>query len=322
MLKFIGKRIVMMIPIMLGVVLLVFSMMYFSPGDPADYILGDMATQEDKDIFNKENGLDQPFLIQYINYVKNAVKGDLGTSYTTKQPVMKEILTCFPTTFKLATFSTIIAIIIGITLGVISAVKQYSIWDNIARALAMLGVSMPNFWQGLIFIIVFSVTLEWLPSSGFTTWKHWIMPAITIGTASAASVMRMTRSSMLESIRQDYIRTARAKGQKESVIVWKHAFRNAIIPIMTVIGINFGVALGGSALTETVFAIPGLGKLIIDAINVKNAPLVQGGILFIAMVMALVNLTVDVLYAFVDPRIRSQYVKSGKKTKKLVKAGE
>ncbi len=317
MLKFIGRRLLMLIPVMLGVVLLVFSMMYFSPGNPEDYILGDMATAEDKAAFRKENGLDDPFLIQYFNYVKNALQGDLGTSYTTKMPVIDEILERFPTTFKLALFSTIIAVAIGVTTGIVSAVKQYSIWDNICRFVAMIGVSMPTFWEGLMLIILFSVYLGWLPSSGFTSWKHWILPAVTIGTHSASSIMRMTRSSMLEAIRQDYIRTARAKGQKESVVIWKHAFRNAIIPVMTIVGLQFGRMLGGSAITEIVFSVPGLGNLIISAIKVKNAPLVQGGILFMAVVMSMCNLLVDVLYAYVDPRIRSQYV-SGKSKKKTV----
>ena len=309
MLKFIGKRILMMIPVMLGVVLLVFSMMYFSPGKPEDYILGDMATIEDKEKFREENGLNAPFLSQYFNYVKKALQGDLGISYTTKLPVVTEIMRRFPTTFQLALYSTLIAVALGIATGIVSAVKQYTIWDNICRVVAMIGVSMPNFWQGLLLIILFSVILGWLPSSGFSSWKHVILPAVTIGTSSAAVVMRMTRSSMLEAIRQDYIRTARAKGQSEFKVVWHHAFRNAIIPVMTVVGVNFGRMLGGAALSEVVFAIPGLGNLIIGAIKVKNAPLVQGGIMFIALAMSIVNLIVDVLYAYVDPRIRSQYLK-------------
>jgi peptide/nickel transport system permease protein len=309
MLKFIGKRILMMIPVMLGVVLLVFSMMYFSPGKPEDYILGDMATIEDKEKFREENGLNAPFLIQYFNYVKKALQGDLGISYTTKLPVVTEIMRRFPTTFQLALYSTLIAVALGIATGIVSAVKQYTIWDNICRVIAMIGVSMPNFWQGLLLIILFSVILGWLPSSGFSSWKHVILPAVTIGTSSAAVVMRMTRSSMLEAIRQDYVRTARAKGQTEFKVVWHHAFRNAIIPVMTVVGVNFGRMLGGAALSEVVFAIPGLGNLIIGAIKVKNAPLVQGGIMFIALAMSIVNLIVDVLYAYVDPRIRSQYLK-------------
>lgn len=324
MLKFIGRRLLMLIPVMLGVVLLVFSMLYFSPGNPEDYILGDMATAEDKAAFREEHGLNDPFIVQYLNYVAKVVTGDLGTSYTTKLPVSTEILQRFPTTFKLALLSTLVAILIGITTGIISAVKQYSIWDNICRFAAMIGVSMPTFWEGLMLMILFSVYLGWLPSSGFSTWKHWILPAVTIGTHSASAIMRMTRSSMLEAIRQDYISTARAKGQKESVVIWKHAFRNAIIPVMTIVGLQFGRMLGGSAITEIVFSIPGLGNLIINAIKVKNAPLVQGGVLFIAVVMSLCNLVVDVLYAYVDPRIRSQYVggKSKKKATQKVAAAK
>ncbi len=198
---------------------------------------------------------------------------------------------------------------IGITIGIISAVRQYSILDHVTRLVAMLGVSVPTFWEGLMLIILFSVQFALLPSSGFTTWKHWILPSFTIGTHSAATVMRMMRSSMLEAIRQDYITTAKAKGQTNFIVVTKHALRNAIIPVMTLVGVNFGRLLGGSAITEIVFSIPGLGNLIIAGIKVKNAPLVQGGILVIALAMALCNLIVDVLYAYVDPRIRSQYVK-------------
>lgn len=309
MLKYIGKRILMLIPVLLGVVLLVFSMMYFSPGNAEDYILGDMATEEDKEAFREEHGLNDPFLVQYINYVKDALKGDLGISYTTKQPVAKEIFQRFPTTFKLALFSTLWSIVIGVTIGIISAVKQYSVMDNVTRLIAMLGVSVPTFWEGLMLIILFSVQLALLPSAGFTTWKHWILPSFTIGTHNAATVMRMMRSSMLEAIRQDYITTAKSKGQINFIVVMKHALRNAIIPVMTLVGVNFGRLLGGSAITEIVFSIPGLGNLIIDGIKVKNAPLVQGGILVIALAMALCNLIIDVLYAYVDPRIRSQYVK-------------
>ena len=309
MIKYIGKRILMQIPVLLGVVLLVFSMMYFSPGNAEDYILGDMATEEDKEAFREENGLNKPFFIQYINYVKDALQGDLGISYTTKQPVSTEIFKRFPTTFKLALLSTLWSIVIGITIGIISAVKQYSIMDHVTRLIAMLGVSVPTFWEGLMLIILFSVQLALLPASGFTTWKHWILPSFTIGTHSAATVMRMMRSSMLEAIRQDYITTAKSKGQTNFVVITKHALRNAIIPVMTLVGVNFGRLLGGSAITEIVFSIPGLGNLIIDGIKVKNAPLVQGGILVIALAMALCNLIVDVLYAYVDPRIRSQYVK-------------
>lgn len=299
----------MMIPVLLGVTLVVFSMLYFSPGKAADYILGDLATAEQKAIFNKQNGLDKPFFVQYVNYVVKACKGDLGTSYITKRPVLQEILVRFPNTLSLAFVSMIFATILGVSLGIISATKQYTVWDNFTRVLSIIGVSMPSFWEGLMLILLFSVVLRWLPPSGFNNWKQWVMPVLTIGTSAAATIMRMTRSSMLEAIRQDYVRMARAKGQSETVVIWKHALKNAMIPVMTVIGLNFGRLLGGIAISEMVFAVPGVGKLIVDAIPVKNAPLVQGGILFIAFAMSIINLVTDVLYAYVDPRIRSQYMK-------------
>ena len=308
--KFIGKRLLMMIPVLLGVSFIIFAMIYITPGDPASFILGDMATPEDKQLFREANGLDGSFLEQYVFYIKKVVtKGDLGTSYSTKQPVTKEILARFPTTFKLAGVSIIISVIIGITAGIISATRQYSIFDHVCTVLSLVGVSMPNFWQGMMLIILFSVYLGWFPPSGFSTPLHWVLPAVTIGTSSAANIMRMTRSSMLEVIRQDYIRTARAKGQKESVVIWRHALKNALIPIITVVGLSFGKLLGGAVLTESIFSIAGIGKLMVDSIKLKNFPVVQGGVLFIAFVMCVVNLLVDVLYAFVDPKIRSQYVK-------------
>lgn len=312
----------MMIPVLLGVALITFSMMYFSPGEAADFILGDMATEEDKAIFREENGLDEPFLIQFAIYIKKAVTGDLGISYTTKQPVIDEILSRFPTTLMLTFISIVLAVLVGVTLGIISAVKQYGVLDNITRIIAMLGVSMPSFWEGLMLIILFSVVLGVLPSSGLSTWKHWILPAVTLSTQTLAACMRMARSSMLEEIRQDYISTARAKGQKEFIVIMKHAFRNAILPIITVVGVDFAKLMGGAAVIEIVFSIPGIGKLIVDAINVKNAPLVQGGILFIAFTMSFINLFTDIIYAFVDPRIRSQYLKDqNKKSKKAKEVG-
>ena len=292
-----------MIPVLLGVVLVVFSMMYFSPGRAADYMLGDMATEEDKLAFEEQNGLNRPFLVQYVDYVWDVLHGDLGTSYSNKRPVLD-------------------ATVVGVTLGIISATKQYTLWDNLARVGSIVGISMPSFWEGMMLILLFSVGLGWLPPSGFTSWKCWILPAVTISTVPCATIMRMTRSSMLEAIRQDYVRTARAKGQSERVVIWKHALRNALIPVMTVIGLNFGRLLGGIAICEAVFAVPGVGKLIVDAIPIKNTP-VQGGILFIAFAMSIINLITDVLYAYVDPRIRSQYVRR-KAPKKMaaVEGGE
>jgi peptide/nickel transport system permease protein len=310
LIKFVFRRLLMMIPVLVGVSFVIFSMLYFAPGDAADVILGDVATPEDKQLFREQHGLDKPFLVQYFNYMKGVVlKGDLGTSYVTRQPVTVEIMERFPATLKLSALSVLLAVVIGVTVGIISATRQYSFIDHLATSLSMIGVSMPNFWQGMMLIIIFSVALRWFPPSGFSTPMHWVLPAVTVGTNASANIMRMTRSSMLEIIRQDYIRTARAKGQTEAIVIWKHALKNALIPIITVVGLSFGRLLGGAVLTESIFSIAGVGKLMVDAIKLKNFPMVQGGVLFIAFVMSIVNLVVDVLYSFADPRIRSMYTR-------------
>ncbi len=314
--KFILNRILMMLPVLLGVSLVVFSMMYFTPGDPARLILGETASETEVRELREEMGLNDPFLLQYGRYLKKAVfEGDLGTSYVTGRPVVTEIVARFPTTMLLAVLSVFISVLIGIPTGIVSATRQYSLFDNLAMILALVGVSMPNFWQGLVLIIVFSLHLGWLPASGFYGPAYWILPALTIGTSTAATITRMTRSSMLEVIRQDYIRTARAKGQTELVVILKHALKNALIPIITVIGLQLGRGLGGAILTESIFSIPGLGKLMVDSIKARNYPVVQGGVLFIAVMFSFINLLVDVLYAYADPRIKSQY-KRGRKTRK------
>lgn len=314
--KFILNRILMMLPVLLGVSLVVFSMMYFTPGDPAQLILGETASETEVRELREEMGLNDPFLLQYGRYLKKAVfEGDLGTSYVTGRPVVTEIVARFPTTMLLAVLSVFISVLIGIPTGIVSATRQYSLFDNLAMILALVGVSMPNFWQGLVLIIVFSLHLGWLPASGFYGPAYWILPALTIGTSTAATITRMTRSSMLEVIRQDYIRTARAKGQTELVVILKHALKNALIPIITVIGLQLGRGLGGAILTESIFSIPGLGKLMVDSIKARNYPVVQGGVLFIAVMFSFINLLVDVLYAYADPRIKSQY-KRGRKTRK------
>ncbi len=314
--KFVLNRILMMLPVLLGVSLVVFSMMYFTPGDPARMILGETASETEVRELREEMGLNDPFLLQYGRYLKKAVfEGDLGTSYVTGRPVVTEIVARFPTTMLLAVLSVFISVLIGIPTGIVSATRQYSLFDNLAMILALVGVSMPNFWQGLVLIIVFSLHLGWLPASGFYGPAYWILPALTIGTSTAATITRMTRSSMLEVIRQDYIRTARAKGQTELVVILKHALKNALIPIITVIGLQLGRGLGGAILTESIFSIPGLGKLMVDSIKARNYPVVQGGVLFIAVMFSFINLLVDVLYAYADPRIKSQY-KRGRKTRK------
>ena len=312
MYKYILKRLLMMIPVLLGVSLIGFLLIYISPGDAVDSIVaqGGVYSEEDVMKLREEFGLDQPFFVQYYNYVKGIVtEFDFGTDYLTKRPVTSEILERFPTTLILACLGVLVAVIIGIPAGIISATKQYSLFDNIVTPISLIGVSMPGFWLGLLLIIAFSVKLGWLPASGFYGPEYLILPSITIGTSAAAFIMRMTRSSMLEVIRQDYIRTARAKGQSEKVIITKHALKNALIPIITATGLQFGFLLGGSILAESVFAIPGLGKLILDGIKARNYPVVQGGILFIALTFSFVNLLVDVIYAYADPRIKSLYVR-------------
>ena len=297
-----------MIPVIIGVTFIIFTMMYLTPGDPAKIMLGESAKAEDVARLREELGLNKPYLVQFGNYVKKAVlEQDIGRSYITKRPVTTEVMGRFPVTLKLAAFSILIAVAIGIPIGIVSATKQYSLFDNISMVVALLGVSMPNFWQGLLLILLFSVTLGWLPASGFSSFKHMILPAVTIGTSTAAVITRMTRSSMLEVIRQDYIRTARAKGQVESKVVNRHALKNALIPIITVVGLQFGYLLGGAVLTESIFAVPGVGRLMVDSIKTRDFPVVQGAVLFIAITFSIVNLFVDIMYAYVDPRIRSQY---------------
>lgn len=311
MLRYTIKRILMMIPILLAVTLIIFTLVYITPGNPAELLLPDDATEEQIAMKEEELGLNKPFIIRYINYVKGIVlRFDFGTSYTTGRSVTDEILARFPTTIKLAVASITVATVLGVFCGVVSATRQYSVFDNCAVVISMLGVSMPNFWQGLLNILIFSVFLGWFPASGIGGFKYWILPAVTIGTSSAANIMRMTRSAMLEVIRQDYIRTARGKGQTERIIRYVHALQNAMIPIITVIGNSFGSMLCGAVLTESIFSIPGLGKLVVDAINIRNYPMVQGTVLFIAFIHAMVNLLVDLLYAAIDPRIRSRYEKT------------
>lgn len=315
MYKYILNRIIMMIPVLLGVSLVVFSMIYIAPGDPARIILGESASEEAIQDLRNEMGLNDSFVKQYLRYIKDIVtKGDLGTSYITRRSVTTEIMDRWPKTMLLASMSVALATLIGIPTGIISATKQYSIFDNLAMVLALVGVSMPNFWQGLVLIIVFSVHLALLPASGFYGPIYWILPVVTIGTSLAATITRMTRSSMLEVIRQDYITTARSKGNKENIVIMKHALKNALIPIITVIGLQLGRGLGGAILTESIFSIPGIGKLMVDSIKARNYPVVQGGVLFIAIAFSLINLFVDILYAFVDPRIKSLY--SRKKVRK------
>lgn len=305
--KYVLKRILLLIPVLLGVSLLVFAIMSLTPGDPAQLILGENAPKEAVLKLREEMGLNDPFFIQYFRFVKNAIMGDFGRSYTTGREVFGEIFARFPNTLILAVIGIIISVCIGIPIGIISATRQYSFLDSFSMVIALLGVSMPVFWLGLMLILTFSVKLGWLPSGGFDGLKSIILPAITLGVGSAAIITRMTRSSMLEVIRQDYIRTARAKGVAEKVVINKHAFKNALIPIITVVGLQFGHLLGGAVLTESVYSWPGVGRLMVDAIRQKDTPTVLAAVVFLAAAFSVVNLLVDILYAYVDPRIKSQY---------------
>ncbi|WP_115271446.1 nickel ABC transporter permease [Fusobacterium necrogenes] len=305
--KYVLKRILLLIPVLLGVSLLVFAIMSLTPGDPAQLILGENAPKEAVLKLREEMGLNDPFFIQYFRFVKNAIMGDFGRSYTTGREVFGEIFARFPNTLILAVIGIIISVCIGIPIGIISATRQYSFLDSFSMVIALLGVSMPVFWLGLMLILTFSVKLGWLPSGGFDGLKSIILPAITLGVGSAAIITRMTRSSMLEVIRQDYIRTARAKGVAEKVVINKHALKNALIPIITVVGLQFGHLLGGAVLTESVYSWPGVGRLMVDAIRQKDTPTVLAAVVFLAAAFSVVNLLVDILYAYVDPRIKSQY---------------
>ena len=307
MLKFTMKRLVYLVLVLVGVSFLVFLLLYMTPGDPVRMMLGESATPEAQAELRLELGLDDPFLVQYGRYIKNiVVHQDLGTSYSTRRPVLDEIMTVFPNTVKLATAAIIIAVILGTFLGIVSAVRQNSLLDNAVMVLALIGTSAPIFWIGILMIILFSVNLGWLPPSGFGSFKQLIMPALALGMQSTAVVARMTRSSMLEVIRQDFVKTARAKGQKESVVIMKHVFRNALIPVITVVGLQFGTLLGGAMLTEVVFSIPGVGRLMIEAIKQRDFPIVQGSVLFVAACFSLVNLAVDLLYAVVDQKVSKE----------------
>ena len=305
--KYVLKRILLLIPVLLGVSLLVFAIMSLTPGDPAQLILGENAPKEAVLKLREEMGLNDPFFMQYFRFVKNAIMGDFGRSYTTGREVFGEIFARFPNTLILAVIGIIISVCIGIPIGIISATRQYSLLDSFSMVIALLGVSMPVFWLGLMLILTFSVKLGWLPSGGFDGLKSIILPAVTLGVGSAAIITRMTRSSMLEVIRQDYIRTARAKGVAEKVVINKHALKNALIPIITVVGLQFGHLLGGAVLTESVYSWPGVGRLMVDAIRQKDTPTVLAAVVFLAAAFSVVNLLVDILYAYVDPRIKSQY---------------
>ena len=305
--KFIIRRLIHMIPVMIGVLFVIFTMMYITPGDPVAIILGEAAPPGAADALRAEMGLDRPFLIQFFNYLGGVLRGDLGRSYHTRLSVYQEVGARFPTTLWLSAMTIIVSLVIGIPLGILCAVKQYSLYDNIASSLGLVMFSIPNFWLGLMLIMFFSVRLRLFPVMGFDTPMHWVLPVITLGFSQMGVILRFVRSSMLEVIRQDYIKTARAKGQKESIVIMRHALKNALIPTITITGLSFGGLLSGAVLTETVFGINGIGQFLVQSIRSRDAPLVMGSVLLLAIAFVIVNLIVDVWYAYADPRVKSQY---------------
>ena len=310
--RYIAKRLLLMIPVILGISLLVFSMMEFSPGDPAQIILGMKATPEALDNLRAQLGLDQPFWVRYFNYILNALHGDFGTSWRTSLPVFQEILVRLPTTIRLALGAMFLMVLIGIPVGILSAVKQYSLLDNATLTGALVLSSMPAFWLGTLLILLFALKLSWLPAMGNDSITGYIMPWCTLAASSLATLVRMTRSSMLEVIRADYIKMARAKGANEKQVILRHALRNALLPIVTIVGMNFAGLLGGTVIIEQVFTLNGLGSLAITSVRQLDVPMVMAEVLFIAMTTSVINLIVDVLYVYIDPRLKSQYVKPRK----------
>lgn len=305
--KYILKRILILIPTIIGVSFVVFSLLYLSPGDAALASAGPNAPKETVEILRDKMGLNDPFLIQYGRFLKNLIfHFDLGTSYQSKTPVIEKILRVFPNTLKLAGVSLIFAIISGIILGIIAGINKNNIIDSLISFAGMIGLAMPIFWSGLLLIIIFSSKLKLLPASGFSSWRHMILPVLALGLQTSSSIMRMTRSSMIEVLDKDYIRTARAKGLKKSRIIFIHALKNAMIPIITTIGLQAGGLLGGSILTETVFSISGIGRLMVDSVKTRDYPVILGGVMFIAFVYSIISIIVDILYGFLNPQIKME----------------
>lgn len=334
MFVYIIRRILVLIPTLLGMSLIVFLMLHFTPGDPAELLMGERATDEALEQIREHLGLNEPLYVQYGLFLKRLMKGDLGETIWTRQKVWTEVKQRFPATIELALVALFISCFFGMIFGIVSATKQYSIFDYVSMVGALIGVSMPIFWLGLVFMLIFAVHLGWLPISGrlgvefdieiitnfyildavlTRNWPalkdalwHIIMPALTLSTIPMAIVARMTRSAMLEVLRQDYIKTAKAKGLSQFKVIFKHALRNALIPVVTTIGLQFGVLLGGAILTETIFAWPGVGKWMYDAVMQRDYMVIQGGTLFIAAIFIVINLGVDLLYAVINPKISVQ----------------
>lgn len=302
--RYIVRKLLLLIPLLLGLTIILFLILQLTPGDPAQVVLGDSATPENVAKLRQMWGLDAPLYVQIVRFIFNALQGDLGQSYVTYRPVLEDIATFFPATLELTFAGLLVATLIGVPAGIVSAVKRYSIFDNVSMLVALFGLSMPVFWTGLLGIYLFAFVLKWVPTSGRGGLDHLILPAVTLGLPSAAELARMTRSTVLDTLGTDYLRTARAKGLPEKLVFIRHAFRNALIPLVTVLGLRVGLLLSGAVVTETVFAWPGLGRLLLKAVLARDYPLIRGSVLFIAAIFVFTNLIVDVTYVYLDPRIR------------------
>ena len=310
MIRYVAKRLILLIPIILGVAFLIFAIMELTPGDPARLILGQDATAEAVQAMRDELGLDRPFFVRFFDYIYNVVtKLDFGTSYRTQKPVFDDVLARLPVSMKIAFNGILFATIIGIPFGVLSAVKQYSAMDNALRVSSMFFVAVPSFWFAMILIVVFALNLRWVPTSGISSWKCYILPMVTLGATYGGRILRITRSTMLETIRQDYIVTAKAKGVSRRKVIFKHALKNALLPVITTIASSFGALLGGAIITESVFSMPGLGSLIVLSIKSKDTPCVMASIILLAVFFTVIMLAVDLIYAFIDPRIKAKYTR-------------
>ena len=306
MIAFLTNRLLQAIPVLFGVSLTVFLMLHLIPGDPAALIAGNDATTADVENVRQSLGLDRPLPAQYVSFVGKALTGDFGKSFRTGRPVLAEVLPRYVNTLALGAIALAIAVLIGMASGIVSAVKRHTVFDNGALLLSLAGVSMPTFFLGLLLMLVFSVWLGWLPLSGMDSWTHFILPAITLSTASVAIISRVMHASLIEVLNEDYVRTARAKGQREAVVIWRHAVRNALIPVVTVAGLQLGYLLGGAVVTETVFAWPGLGRLLVQSILARDFPVVQAAVLLLAVSFVAINLATDLIYGLLDPRISSK----------------
>ena len=306
MVKYIVKRLILIIPIIFGISIILFTIMNLTPGDPAQMLIGDTYTEEALDQLRAELGLDKPFFQQYIDYIWNALHGDFGISYRTRNPVFDEVFSRFPHTVAITFLSIIIQVVVGVIVGIVAAVKQYSLLDTISLAITMVLASVPDFWIGLMLLLLFSVKLGLLPLSGIENWTGYILPAVAVALPYMANLIRLTRSTMLDVMRMDYIDTAKAKGVPKKKIIFKHALKNALLPVVTLAGVNISWMLGGTIVIEQVFNIPGIGSLMITSIRNKDTPVVMATVMFIAVLSCLINLATDLIYAAIDPRVKAQ----------------